>query len=158
MSQYSIAGNQNLSSVNFHISDDVDLEGTKEKEKDERKVQDVVVSGKKRGLSLKTSGILLGLVLMAFSICFISNFAQKSALTKEITQLNASIEETMKEIRLLNVDVLEARDSLRICYKAVHEFHMVASEGAETYYVEAPPTRPQNGDYNPGTSVKTGSL
>ena len=63
-------------------------------------------------------------------------------LVRDIDTLHANIDTATNEIYQLDLQILEARDVVRISYQAVQTLGMIPAEEAEMYYVTAPDTRP----------------
>lgn len=93
------------------------------------------------GLPMRTALWILGLCAAAVLIAFLHFTAQKSALTRRIDTMNATIKAIEQENHELDIQLVSARDGAVISYKAVQELGMISAESAETYYVTAPATR-----------------
>ncbi|MBE5783012.1 MAG: hypothetical protein E7329_06820 [Clostridiales bacterium] len=88
--------------------------------------------------------IFLAAVFLFFGILVVGKAAQRASLTREISALETSIAQINRDNTQLAVQVMEARDSSRICYAAAQNLGMVAATGVEAVPVEAPATRPEN--------------
>ncbi len=66
---------------------------------------------------------------------------QCGSMSREISTLQTETKKLASDNAYLSEQVQAARDSVRICYRAVHEFKMIAQESQEPIYLIAEPTR-----------------
>jgi len=78
---------------------------------------------------------------------------QMTKLNNEYTSILATMQETKDEIDRLEPEVLKARNSATICYRAVQEYGMVDSVGVEAIEIYAPDTRPADSSLSAGNIV-----
>lgn len=88
--------------------------------------------------------IFLAAVFLFFGILVVGKAATRASLSRKISAMEQSIAQTLQDNTQLAVEVMEARDSSRICYTAAQNLGMVAATGVEAVPVEAPNTRPAN--------------
>lgn len=103
------------------------------------------VAQRKRGpltVSLNSALIVLCVLFVLFGTMTLSRVIRKSAITKDISAMEQSIQETERKNADLALEVAEARDMARIGYDAAHKLQMIAASKAETVAVHAPDTRP----------------
>ena len=155
---YAVAGNQNVPPPRMHVSSNVyvkDGDAGFDGAKDSFRADPGTVPDARRlSVSIRTAVIVLGLVLTVMSVLILLNASSKARLSKQLSRMNEEIAQTVKNTRACSIELVSARDSERISYKAIHELGMIAQEGAETYYVTAPDTRPTSTtarDSLPGT-------
>ena len=86
--------------------------------------------------------IVLCMLFVLFGTMTLSRVIRKSAITKDISAMEQSIQETERKNADLALEVAEARDMARIGYDAAHKLQMIAASKAETVAVHAPDTRP----------------
>lgn len=86
--------------------------------------------------------IFLCAVLLTFGIMVLDRACQRAELSKNISAMEGSIAQTIIDNSQLTLEVMEARDSSRICYAAAQDLGMVAATGVEAIQVMAPDTRP----------------
>lgn len=86
--------------------------------------------------------IFLCAVFLAFGIMVLDRACQRAELSKNISAMEGSIAQTIIDNSQLTLEVMEARDSSRICYAAAQDLGMVAATGVEAIQVMAPDTRP----------------
>lgn len=143
---YAVAGNQNVPSARLHVSSNVYVKdgdaGSDDAKDSFRADPDAVQSARQPTVSLRTAAIVLGLALTVLSVFILLNASNKARLSKQLSRMNEEIAQTVKTTRECSLALVAARDSERISYRAIHELGMIAQEGAETYYVTAPDTRP----------------
>lgn len=88
-----------------------------------------------REVSGKTAAMVLGSIVAIFAIMILVRVGIKMDLTHSIGELNQSVLDINKELETQKAEIAEARDSGRICYKAVQEMHMVNGLGADRVYI-----------------------
>lgn len=93
--------------------------------------------------------IFLCAVFLVFGILVLDKACQRAELSKNISAMENSITQTIIDNSQLTLQVMEARDSSRICYAAAQDLGMVAATGVDAIQVMAPETRP---------NIQTGSL
>lgn len=147
---YVVAGNQNVPSARMHVSSNVYVKdgeaGSEDAKESFRADMDVAAQPRRQlSVSFRMAALLLGLALTVLSVMVLLNASRKAALAGQLSEMNSAIAQTLKDTQACSVELVTARDSERISYKAIHELGMIAQEGAETYYVTAPETRPAQG-------------
>jgi len=109
-------------------------------------------------VSLNSALIVLCILFVMFGTMTLSRVIRKSAITKDITAMEQSIQDIQNRNADLALQVAEARDMARIGYDAAHKLQMVAASKAETVAVHAPDTRPFGEEPAAAVSgMKTGS-
>ena len=93
-------------------------------------------------IPLNNALIVLCVLFVLFGTMTLSRVIRKSAITKDISAMEQSIQETERRNADLALEVAEARDMARIGYDAAHKLQMIAASKAETVAVHAPDTRP----------------
>lgn len=86
--------------------------------------------------------IFLCAVFVAFGLMVLNKSIKRAEVSKEISTMEQSIAKTLQDNTQLAVEVMEARDSARICYAAAQNLGMVAATGVDAVPIAAPETRP----------------
>ncbi len=145
MSQYAMSGAQPVPRQRITVSSHVFIQDgdAGAAQKIYQATQDEIKSNQKKlSLPMRTALLILGAGVLAILIALMCFTAQKIALEQQISSMNKVIETIEAENHELDIQLVSARDSAIISYKAVQELGMVSAETAETYYVTAPDTRP----------------
>ena len=87
---------------------------------------------KLRGVSRNTAAMILGVITFAMMTVILFKVGYRISLNSSIIDLQEQVFTIENEIREQKDQIAEARDSGRICYKAVQEMGMVNSSGADT--------------------------
>lgn len=143
---YAMAGIQQAPGARFSVADSVyvldgDAGGAESKPVYRADTDEIRKNRRLPSISLRTAALILAVFLTVLAGMILSNAVKKAELTKQIDSTTASIAQAVKDNYALSIQVVSARDSTRISYKAVQELGMISAEGAETYYVTAPETR-----------------
>ncbi len=144
---YALAGGQCVTEERIRVSSNVYVaDGDAGCEQDEQQTytanpDEIRKNHRAFSVSLRSAALITGALLMMMCIVILFNAANKAELTKKIDAMTVSISQTVKENYDLNIQVVSARESTRISYKAVQDLGMISEEGAETYYITAPNTR-----------------
>lgn len=86
-------------------------------------------------LNMKASICLLAILALIFGCIIIGKAVKKGNLRSEITAVSTNLE-SLREQNLLKVrEVMEAKDTSKICYRAVHDYGMVNRVGRENVYI-----------------------
>lgn len=93
-------------------------------------------------VSARFGALFLCAVFLLFGIRIISKASQRAQIVKQISEIEESIAAAQKKNDELANQLKATKDSGNICYEAVQRLGMVASTGAQSIYVDAPPTRP----------------
>ncbi len=93
-------------------------------------------------VSMHTAVLMIGVTLFITMMMVISTLVQKQAVVNECNDIINNMYGVQAEIDQVMPDVMKARDSASICYKAAQELGMVASQGVEAIEIYAPNTRP----------------
>lgn len=93
-------------------------------------------------VSVHTAVMLIGATLFVMMMMVISALVQKQAVVNECNDIISKMYTVQAEIDKVMPDVMKARDSANICYKAAQQLGMVASQGVEAIEIYAPNTRP----------------
>lgn len=100
------------------------------------------VSRRSATIPTQVGVIFLCAVFVAFGLMVLNKSAKRAELSKEISAMEQSIAQTLRDNTQLAVQVMEARDSARICYAAAQNLGMVAATGVDAVSIAAPETRP----------------
>ena len=109
--------------------------------------------------------IFLCAVFVIFGTMVLLRACERAELSKRISSMESSISQTIRDNTQLAVEVMEARDSARICYAAAQNLGMVAATGVDAVPVIAPDTRPfsngsgptESSPFSAGHGIITGS-
>ena len=145
MSQYAMSGAQPVPRQRITVSGRVFIQDgdAGAAQKIYQATQDEIKSNQQMpSLPMRTALLILGACVLVLLIVLMSFAAQKIALEQQISSMNEAIETIEADNHELDIQLVSARDSAIISYKAVQELGMVSAETAETYYVTAPDTRP----------------
>lgn len=88
------------------------------------------------------AAIFLVALLVGMLTLVLVRYSKLKGLNDDINAMERSIVQTLQDNTQLAVEVMEARDSSRICYAAAQNLGMVASNGMDAVPVTAPDTRP----------------
>lgn len=100
------------------------------------------VSRRSATIPANIAAIFLCAIFLVCGVLILNKAVERAALTKNISAMEQGIVQTLQDNTQLAVEVMEARDSARICYAAAQNLGMVASTGVEAVPVVAPETRP----------------
>ena len=99
------------------------------------------------------AALLIGMTLFAVLMTVGSTYVQKARLVNEYNGIINTMRDTQKQIDITLPDVIAARDSGIICYRAAQELGMVASQGVEAIEIFAPDTRPAESSLSAGSVI-----
>ena len=148
--QYAMAGVQAMPGMRMNVRSHVYIPDAEVGYDHEEGRQPYYAQGQcavsKRALTIPANigVIFLAAVFLFFGILVVGKAAQRAKLSREISAMETAIAQTLQDNTQLAVQVMEARDSSRICYAAAQNLGMVAATGVEAVPVEAPDTRPVN--------------
>ena len=147
MMAYSVAGRQAQQQDRLFVKSSVHVPNAEIGESyDGRKsyaAPDQVYSRKRSyDVSMHTAVLMIGVTLFIVMMMVISTLVKKQAVVNECNDIINSMYSVQAEIDKVMPDVMKARDSASICYKAAQELGMVASQGVEAIEIYAPNTRP----------------
>lgn len=100
------------------------------------------VSRRSATIPAQAGVIFLCAVFVAFGLMVLNKSVKRAEVSKEISAMEQSIAKTLQDNTQLAVEVMEARDSARICYAAAQNLGMVAATGVDAVPIAAPETRP----------------
>ena len=145
--QYAMAGVQLAPGIRMNVKSHVrvpDAEAGYESDRTPYYAAETRPATARRAATIScTAGVVfLFVVFAAVGLLVVGRAARRAELSKSISAMESSISQTLKENSQLTVEVMEARDSARICYAAAQNLGMVASTGVEAVLVTAPETRP----------------
>ena len=93
-------------------------------------------------VSAHTAVMLIGVTLFVMMMMVISTLVKKQAVMNTCNDIINGMYAVQAEIDEVMPQVMKARDSANICYKAAQQLGMVASQGVEAIEILAPNTRP----------------
>jgi len=96
------------------------------------------------------AALLIGLTLFVMLMLVCTTYVQKTKLVKEYNAIVTTMRNTQKDIDRTLPEVMKARESSNICYRAAQELGMVASQGVEAIEIYAPDTRPADSSLSAG--------
>ena len=149
--QYASAGVQKNDFNRLRVQSHVylpDATAGMEQDPQDRKafVHDGPVPSSRRRFTVSRNAALIFLCVLfvVFGYQVLVRAVAKSQESKNISLMEQSIYNTILENQGYAVEVAQARDSSRICYRAVQELGMVSSAAVEAVPVVAPDTRPHD--------------
>lgn len=86
-------------------------------------------------MSLRSAAVFLACVAVVCGFMVGFKLHARKEISLHISQMYTSMETTRKDNAQLEVEVLSARDSSRVCYIAVNELGMVAAEDTHIQYI-----------------------
>lgn len=138
---YTSAGNPILPGQRIGVGKNVFVPDGDISERNDRDVfvareQEILMNKRRiKGLSKRNALLLLSILAAVFGFAILQKVGTKMALNREISKLNSQLVLIDAEINDQYAEVINARDSARICYKAVQEMGMVNGNGADTVYI-----------------------
>ena len=152
--QYAAAGVQAMPGMRMNVRSHVHIPDAEAGSENRMDRQPYYACGPQKPVSNRCATIpthvailFLTAVFVFFGSLVLHKAVQRAQLSKDISAMETSIAKTLQDNTLLAVDVMEARDSSRICYEAAQRLGMVASSGMDAVPVQAPDTRPENNNY-----------
>lgn len=147
--QYVTAGLQAAPDVRLNVRSNVRLPdseaGSSWYEEGPKPFYAAQVAARRRGpatVPLNSALLALCALFVVFGILALSRTVHKAAITKNISAMNQSIQETERMNSDLALQVAQARDLARIGYDAVNRLQMIDAVKADRVAVHAPNTRP----------------
>lgn len=86
-------------------------------------------------LNMKASICMLAILALIFGCIIIGKAVKKGELKSEIATMSANLVNQKEENRKNEQKVLDARDTSKLCYSAVHDYGMVNRVGREAVYI-----------------------
>ena len=90
----------------------------------------------------RAAALFLAGLLVFFGFLVVLKSSQRAELTKRISAMDESIQQTEKQNEELKKELSDARDYARISYAASQNLGMISSEGVQAVRIMAPDTRP----------------
>ena len=137
--QYAVAGTQSMPGVRMNVRSSEYVPGG---DSDERASfyagkEPPARRFKSPTVTRKSAFIFLTLLIIGMFFIVATKLYERSQISKDISRMYQEIAATAQKTQELERKVIDARDSVRICYLAVQKYGMVSEEGVETFYLYA---------------------
>lgn len=86
-------------------------------------------------MNTKAAVCLLAVLVLVFGGIIAGKAIRKSVIKDEIGMITSSLDTLIRQNRINEQKLDEARDTSKICYKAVHELGMINRMGKEAVYI-----------------------
>ena len=97
-----------------------------------------VRQGARPTMTLRSVVIFLSAVSLVCSASVLYALHGRKNVSQDISRMRQSMNQTQRDNEQLALEVAEARDASRVCYLAVNELGMIASEEARTRFIYVP--------------------
>ena len=147
MMMYSVAGREAQPREKMHVKSNVYMPGAEIGEDFDGRTSfsapnEVYRRKRSWDISFNSAALIIGITLFAMLMMVCTTYVQKTKLVQEYNTIINTMRATQRQIDETLPEVMAARDSSVICYRAAQELGMVASQGVEVIEIYAPDTRP----------------
>ena len=104
-------------------------------------------------VSAQATALIIGMALFIMLMLVGKTYVQKTKLVKEYNTIVNTMRSTQTLIDETLPQVMDARNSAVICYRAAQDLGMVASQGVEAIEIYAPDTRPADSSLSAGCVI-----
>lgn len=150
--QFVLAGHQNQPRqricVGSHVHlPDCDAYDTQQDDTRRQFISPSAIIKRKALAGMRLSYALVALVLALVVLGFLmgARLVAKNALMEDINAMNTVISDVRSACVTLNRDLVAARDSGKICYRASNKFEMISADSVPAILIDAPDPRPDKG-------------